>query len=203
MQADSDFVDYYSHLQVSPDCNERQLEIAYHYCAKLYHPDSGETANVDKFSEVIHAYKVLRDPEQRSQFDTRYFKEMGTPQPKDEELLSGSINEQDALDDADVHAKILLQLYKRRRENASDPGVLGWSLEESLRCSQNQFEFHIWYLRSKGFVQITEQGNIAITIEGVDSVIASSRAVKARLLIEDASDETYSSPDADLAEPSS
>ncbi len=201
MENDSDFVDYYGRLQVSHDCSERQLELAYHYFAKLYHPDSGETADVDKFNEVAEAYRVLRNSEKRSQFDKRFFEETGTRPPKIDVRLDGSIDARDALDDADVHAKILFQLYKRRRENPSEPGIVGWILEEGLGCSQSQFEFHTWYLRSKGLVQITEQGTIAITIEGVDHVIASSRAVEAKKLLigHSSADLPDQGPEADLA----
>lgn len=197
MQNESDFVDYYSQLQVDCDCDDRRLELAYHYFAKLYHPDSGETANVDKFSEVIQAYKVLRDPERRSEFDKRYYAVKGVPPPKAGDEAAGSINLRDALDDAEAHRRILMQLYKRRRESSADPGIPGWVLEEDLGCSQNHFEFLVWYLKSKGLVELTEQGTIAITIEGVDQVITTSREVKEKLLIEDGFTQAMSDPEPD------
>ena len=187
MQDDSDFVDYYSQLQVDYGCDERRLELAYHYYAKLYHPDSGETGNVEKFSEVIQAYKVLRDPEARAAFDERYIAEKGLPPQGDCAEETGTIDRRDALDDAEAHRRILLQLYKRRRECSDDPGIPGWVLEEDLGCSQNHFEFLTWYLKAKGLVEITGQGTLAITIEGVDQVIAQSRTSPEKLLIEDGS----------------
>ena len=192
MENDSNFVDYYGVLQTKHDCTQRQLEHAYHYFAKLYHPDSGESSDVEKFNEVTEAYRILRDPEKRAQFDKRYFRETGTRPRKVDTFLDDSLDTQEALDDADAHARILFQLYKRRREYPSDPGILGWTLKEGLGCSENQFDFHTWYLKSKGLVQITEQGTIAITIEGVDHVIASSRAVQEkRLFIEHSSADSY------------
>jgi curved DNA-binding protein len=44
-----------------------------------------------------------------------------------------------------------------------------------LNCSDEHFEFHTWYLKAKGFIEITEQGTLAITIQGVDHVIDISR----------------------------
>ena len=57
-------------------------------------------------------------------------------------------------------------------------------LQEILDCLEDNFEFHIWYLKSKGFIELTERGTLAITIEGVDHVISTSRTNFAeRLLI--------------------
>lgn len=175
LDSGQNFVDYYDLLQVDPGCDARILEIAYHYFAKMYHPDHVETADVDKFNEVVAAYRVLRDPDQRAEYDQFYTQQRGKPDfraPTDEEL---EIDESAALSDAEIHETILLQLYKRRREHATDPGVVGWLLQEKLGCNDDQFEFHIWYLKSKKFLEITEHSTLAITIEGVDHVISTSR----------------------------
>lgn len=175
LDSGQNFVDYYDLLQVDPGCDARILEIAYHYFAKMYHPDHVETADVDKFNEVVAAYRVLRDPDQRAEYDQLYTQQRGKPDfraPTDEEL---EIDESAALSDAEIHETILLQLYKRRREHATDPGVVGWLLQEKLGCNDDQFEFHIWYLKSKKFLEITEHSTLAITIEGVDHVISTSR----------------------------
>jgi curved DNA-binding protein len=74
-----------------------------------------------------------------------------------------------------VHARILLFLYKRRREHAQDAGVAGFYVQEMLNCSEEHFDFHVWYLKAKDFIEITEQGALAITIQGVDHVISMSR----------------------------
>jgi len=184
LETGHDFVDYYDLLQVDPGCDARILEIAYHYFAKMYHPDHVETADVDRFNDVVAAYRVLRDPEQRAEYDEKYAKHRGKPDfrtPIDDEL---EIDERSALSDAEIHETILLQLYKRRREHATDPGVVGWLLQEKLGCSDDQFEFHIWYLKSKKFLEVTEQSTLAITIDGVDHVISTSRSnSKEKLLI--------------------
>ena len=54
----------------------------------------------------------------------------------------------------------------------------------SVPCSEELFDFHLWYLREKGFIQTTERGTLTITIEGVDHVIATSRTIlKEKLMI--------------------
>ncbi|MFN2100515.1 J domain-containing protein [Altererythrobacter sp. MF3-039] len=184
-------VDYYDVLQVDPGCDARILELAYHHLAKIYHPDHVETSDVDKFNSVVEAYRVLRDPEKRAEYDKENgiaAKETPTPRsPIDPEL---QIDDKTALDDAEAHETILLHLYKRRREQPSDPGILGWLLQEALGCTDEQFEFHAWYLRSKGFIEVTEQTALAITIEGVDHIIATGRRNEERKLLTKHAEET-------------
>ncbi|GGD79613.1 J domain-containing protein [Croceicoccus mobilis] len=173
--------DYYEVLKVNPRCDARVLELAYHHFAKMYHPDNRETSDPRKFSEVIEAYRVLRDPQRRSEYDRRY--QAGEPRVAAAPDTSGIVDEETAISDGEVHAKILLTLYKRRRENGSDPGMIGWFIQEMLGCSQDIFDFHIWYLKSKGFIEVTEQGTIAVTVDGIDHVINTSKATQAETLM--------------------
>jgi len=175
MENGEPFVDYYEVLKVNPDCDARILELAYHYLAKMYHPDNLATADPDRFGEVIEAYRALKDPEKRAQYDVihaRSGKKPAFQPPTDMDL---AIDDKTAANDGDTHTRILLALYKRRRENALDPGVIGWFLQEMLGCSDDEFQFHIWYLKSKGFVEVTEHGTIAATVAGVDEVISTAR----------------------------
>jgi curved DNA-binding protein len=177
------FVDYYSILQVNPKCDAKILETAYRYLAKMYHPDHAETADVTKFNEVIEAYRVLRNPDQRAEYDLLYAehaREEWFEFPWSEEV---DTDDRSALNDADTHARILLFLYKRRRDHARDAGVVGFYVQEMLNCSDEHFDFHVWYLKAKGFIEMTEQGTLAITIEGVDHVISMSRTTAAEKLL--------------------
>ncbi len=184
MDSGQNTIDYYAVLKVNPDCDARILELAYHYFAKMYHPDNAATANPEKFSEIVEAYRALRDPERRAEYDRQHGitgaqSGQAFDLPNDGDT---ALDEKAALSDAEAHAKILLYLYKRRREHASDAGVIGWYVQDMLGCSDEHFEFHVWYLKSKGFVEVTEQGTIAATIAGVDHVIATSRAAAAEPL---------------------
>ncbi len=173
------FADYYQILQVDPNCDARGLEAAYHLLAKRYHPDHGDTGDVAKLTEVIEAYKTLKNPEKRAEYDLRYASATGFVFASDQDQLN---DERSALSDADAHERILLFLYKRRREQAQDAGVGRYYVHQILNCSEDLFEFHLWYLKEKGFIVTTEQGTLAITIEGVDHVISMSRtAMKERL----------------------
>lgn len=168
------FVDYYAALRVHPECDARTLEIAYRNLAKIYHPDHPETADVAKFNELIEAYRALKDHGKRLAYDVRYSAHTGFSFSAADTILA---EERAALSDADVHAETLMYLYKRRRERASDPGVGSYELQRVLDCSDEAFEFHAWYLKAKGLIEITEQGSLAITIAGVDHVISTSRSV--------------------------
>lgn len=177
------FVDYYRILQIDPNCGAKALEAAYRHWAKRYHPDHPETADFDKFNAVIEAYRILRNPEKRAEYDLRHAAHV--PRDPMADLAEGATGEESAvaLDDAEAHARILMLLYRKRRESALDAGVSDYLLQEMLGCTPEHFEFHRWYLRAKRFVEITEQGTLAITIEGIDHVISTSRIAKAEKLL--------------------
>ena len=183
MENGQDFVDYYALLQVDATCDAVMLEKAYRHFAQMYHPDHAETADVEKFQAIIAAYKVLRDPDQRAQYNREYKARRKTnffEFAKNEDIR---IDEQSAINDAEAHQTILFFLYKRRREHADDPGITGYFVQQLLNCSDESFEFHTWYLKSKGFIDITEEGKLAITIDGVDHVISTSRRHEAEKLL--------------------
>lgn len=167
------FVDFYSILHVHPQCDAKTLETAYRDLAKAYHPDHPETANTERFREVLRAYRAIRNPEDRARYDAEYSVHTGFSFDAPE---SDSESERVALSDGEAHTRTLLHLYKRRRENARDPGVGQYSLQQMLNCSDESFDFHIWYLKEKGFIEVTEEGTLAITILGVDHVISMSRS---------------------------
>lgn len=175
MTADHQFVDYYRILEVKPDCDAKNLEAAYRRLAKAYHPDHMETADVDKFNTVVQAYRLLRDASVRAEYDILYNENIPADDAASVMFDDVRIEEQAALTDAEAHEKILMKLYKKRRENAQNPGVLAFYIQEYLNCSDEIFEFHAWYLKAKGFVERTEQNELAITVEGIDHVIAMSR----------------------------
>lgn len=192
MDSEDEFVDYYGLLQVTPTCDAPMLEKAYRHFASIYHPDHAETADVGKFQEIIDAYQVLRDPIKRADYDKVYRLNKGDPESAaafKPDIGIGGIGEKSALADAEDHEKILLALYKRRREQAGDAGVIGYHIQDMLKCSDESYDFHVWYLKSKGFIEVTEQGTLAITIEGVDHVISMSRHAEEQKLLSARRDE--------------
>lgn len=132
MDRESGFVDYYDLLQVDHDCEPRILELAYHYFAKMYHPDNSDTHDASRFHEIVEAYRLLKDPEKRAEYDRSYATEK-SESPRSFSLNSDiGIDEETTINDAKIQSNILLRLYKRRRENTSDAGIVGWLLQEKL-----------------------------------------------------------------------
>jgi len=177
------FVDYYDLLQVHPASDAKALEAGYHRLAKMYHPDHTGSPDTGKFSELSEAYKVLRSRTKRAKYDRAYFQHFPERLSKSAPEQQSNLDEGPALEDAEAHARILEYLYRKRRENAQNAGVVGFYLQDMLQCSDEHFDFHKWYLKEKGFIVLTEQGTLAITIQGVDHVIATSRTEKAERLL--------------------
>lgn len=183
MENGREFVDFYALLKVDPSCDAKMLEKAYRHFAQLYHPDHPETADVEMFQALNEAYRILRDPEKRVEYDQQHRIHRPAAYTAEAKPEDTSIDQRGALDDAEAHEKMLAFLYKRRREHAEDPGVIRYFVQQHLDCSDESFDFHVWYLKSKGYVDVTEHGTLAITVEGVDHVIGMSRsAEEARIL---------------------
>jgi molecular chaperone DnaJ len=63
-------VDHYQVLGVGQDASAEDIKKAYRKLARALHPDvNREDGAEEKFKQVTHAYEVLSDPEQRSNYD--------------------------------------------------------------------------------------------------------------------------------------
>jgi hypothetical protein len=69
-------------------------------------------------------------------------------------------------------------LYTTRRRDAGNAGVGIFQMEKLLGVPEKYLEFHIWYLREKGWIQRVENGGFAITVSGVDAVIENDLPLK-------------------------
>ena len=70
--------------------------------------------------------------------------------------------------DVDIQNKLLSIFYIRRRQNLASPGLGDLTLERLLGCPVEHLQFHLWYLKEKGWIRKTDSGMFAITVEGVD-----------------------------------
>jgi curved DNA-binding protein len=168
MSDTDEFTDYYEVLQVDAHCDIKMIESAYRHLAKIYHPDHEKTADVERFSAVIDAYNTLKFPRKRAEYDLLYQRHKKNPAAPPEPIVSSET----ALSDAALQRNILMYLYKSRRENFHAEGVGPFTLQDHFGCSDENFAFHVWYLKSKAFLEVTEHGTLAITADGVDHVIA-------------------------------
>lgn len=65
-----EFKDYYAALGVTPEAELKDIKAAYRKLARQYHPDVSDHADAEKkFKEVAEAWKVLKDPEKRAEYD--------------------------------------------------------------------------------------------------------------------------------------
>jgi curved DNA-binding protein CbpA len=160
----SKFIDYYEILEISPNANSGTIERMYRYFAQRYHPDNQDTGDRLRFDAVLEAHEALRDPVKRAQYDIQY-KDRSDLRWK----LAKEAGDSKGIErDGDIQNQLLAILYVKRRQNISDPGVGDLELERLLGCPAEHLKFHLWYLKEKRWIVKTEEGMLAITVEGVD-----------------------------------
>jgi hypothetical protein len=134
---------------------------------RRYHPDNQDTGNPEKFTRIVKAHKILSDPETRAAYDVSYEDNRATTV----KLFEETTNPDGYEGDKRVCEGILSVLYVSRRRDAERCGLGIVQLERLLACPAKHLEFHIWYLKEKGWVQRLENGMFAITAAGVDRVM--------------------------------
>lgn len=160
----SKFIDHYEILEISPNANSGTIDRMFRYLAQRFHPDNQETGDRLRFELVVEAHDILRDPVKRAQYDIAYQEQSGVRWKLAEEASDGKAIGRDV----DIQKKLLSVLYVKLRQSISDPGVGSLDLERLLGCPAEHLEFHVWYLKEKGWIRKTENGLLAITVEGVD-----------------------------------
>jgi hypothetical protein len=142
------------------------IERVYRLFAKRYHPDNSATGNADKFRIITEAFHLLSDPEKRASYDAKY--EEG--RIRQYKSLSNISPSEGFESDEKLRHQILSIMYIEKRREPSEPGVGLWSLEKLLGWPEKILEFHIWYLKEKGWIQLSESGGYSITANGVDVI---------------------------------
>ena len=158
------FTDCYEILEISPNANSETIERIFRYLALRYHPDNQETGDQFRFSEIVDAHNTLKDPVKRAEYDLRHKDHSGDRWKLTEEASNTKGIKQDVV----IQEKLLSILYVKRRQDISDPGIGDHELERLSGCPREHLEFHLWYLKQKGWIEKLENGMLAITVEGVD-----------------------------------
>ncbi|TPK73048.1 J domain-containing protein [Mesorhizobium sp. B2-3-3] len=174
------FIDYYEILEISPNANSETLERVFRYFAMRYHPDNQDTGDEARFSEIVEAHNILKDPVKRAQYDIKYKDHLKLRR----ELIEETGNNKGIERDVVIQAKLLSLLYVKRRQDVNDPGIGDTELERLSGCPREHLEFHLWYLKAKGWIGRVENGTFAITVEGIDRANAEHRREPAIRLLD-------------------
>ena len=161
--AAAEFIDYYEILEINPKANSETIERMFRYFAQRYHPDNPQTGDRSRFDVIVEAHNMLKDPVKRAQYDINFHIRSSA-----RSKLVDEVNGTKIWQDVDLQKKLLSLLYVQCRQNVRDPGIDYLELERLTRCPAEHLEFHLWYLREKGWVKRTESGRLAITVEGID-----------------------------------
>ena len=160
------FIDYYELLQVSPNADGDTIQRVFRHLAKKYHPDHQRTPDDDRFRRLVEAHKVLTDPEARAGYDAKYQEYWN----RKWRLVSESGNGAAFNQDRETRERMLSLFYVQRRRSMASPGLGEYEVARLLRTPVELVEFHIWFLRSKGWLERLESGMLAISAAGVDQV---------------------------------
>ncbi|MER9303201.1 DnaJ domain-containing protein [Mesorhizobium sp. M0293] len=173
--------DYYEILEISPNANSETIERVFRYFAMRYHPDNRDTGDEARFSEIVEAHNILKDPVKRAQYDIRHKDHANFRRELAEEATNTKGFEKDVV----IQARVLSLLYVKRRQDVNNPGIGDTELERLSGCPREHLEFHLWYMKAKGWIGRVENGTIAITVEGIDRAISEDTGPTIRLLERD------------------
>jgi len=163
---DSDFVDYYELLQISPNAELETIHRVFKMLATRYHPDNTETGDLNRFLLLNQAYETLCDANLRSSYNAVYedhkIQPIGLFETKEFSIgVDGEANRR---------MGILCLLYNRRRSNPDDPGLSLLEFEAMMSFAREHLMFTMWYLKEQGLLRTDENSDFVITGAGVDYV---------------------------------
>jgi len=163
---DTGFVDYYELLQLSPNADTDTVERVFRHLAKKLHPDNREPADPERFRLVVEAHQILSDPKARAGYDVKYQDYWNRKWKIASEAGDGTAFG----DDRETRESLLSILYVQRRRNPKNPGLGDYEMARLLGKPYELVEFHLWYLKSKGWVERLDTGMLAISALGVDQI---------------------------------
>jgi hypothetical protein len=170
------FEDHYETLQLSPNADGETISRVYRMLVKRYHPDNSETANEQKFNQVVAAYRVLSDTDKRAAYDVAYEQNRAAVLQIFEDASTADSFEGDRR----IFDGILSLLYTARRRDPARGGMGVIQIERLLGCPAEHLEFHTWYLEEKNWIVRLSNGQLAITATGIDQMIEQNSLVLRR-----------------------
>jgi curved DNA-binding protein CbpA len=171
--------DLYEILEVSPTASQETIERMFRYLAQRYHPDR-ETGDAERFDQIAKAYGTLKDPESRAAYDARHKTNLDYHWSLVEEAGDGDNFDNDSM----IQERVLSVLYTKRKREPHEPGLGAVQLARVTGCPHEILDFHLWYLRDKGWIMRMENGAVAITAEGVDRSLRHRSSREQKLIAE-------------------
>lgn len=173
------FVNFYELMGLKPSASQDAIALRFRSLARRFHPDNSSTGNRTRFEAILRANDILRDRARRAQYHRENPQDLPPFLPEAEEpaeaLSALDLAEEEAFvdglgidRDVSIQNNLLTMLYLQRRRNTKEPGIGNAELERLSGCPHEHLEFHIWYLREKGWIAQAEDGRFAITVDGVD-----------------------------------
>jgi curved DNA-binding protein CbpA len=151
----------------------------FRYLAQRYHPDREGTGDAERFDQVVKAYGTLKETESRAAYDSRHKTNLDYQWSLVEEAGDEDNFEKDSV----IQERVLSVLYTKRKRDPREPGLGAMQLGRLTGCPHEMLEFHLWYLRDKGWIMRMEDGSVAITADGVDESLARHRVGGTQKLI--------------------
>jgi len=164
--SENGFVDYYELLQLSSSADTDTIDRVFRHLAKKLHPDNKESGDPDRFRLIVEAHRTLSNPETRAGYDVTYQDYWNRKWKLASEASSGTAFG----DDRETRESLLSLLYVQRRRNTRHPGMSDYDMARLLGKAFELVEFHVWYLKAKGWVERLDTGQLAISAVGVDQV---------------------------------
>jgi curved DNA-binding protein CbpA len=160
------FIDYYELLQLSSNADDDTIQRVFRHLAKKYHPDQGGSSDDERFRRLVEAHRVLSDPEARAGYDAAYQEYWN----RKWRLVSEAGSSASFSEDREMRERMLSLFYVQRRRSMALPGLGEYEIARLLRTPVELVEFHLWYLRAKGWIERLDSGMLAISAAGVDQV---------------------------------
>jgi curved DNA-binding protein len=113
-------MDFYNRLGIEKTASQEEIKKAYRKMASVHHPDKGGDTKL--FQEIEEAYRILSDPEKRSQYDN--------PQPQHFNNFPGGFG---MFTDSNNPFDIFEQIFRQSNQNQSPTfrTVVSISLEDA------------------------------------------------------------------------
>jgi curved DNA-binding protein CbpA len=164
---ETEIPDYYELLEISPQATHETIHRVYRYMAARYHPDIVGTGNLEKFTQLTSAYRVLSDPNRKSEYDAQ----RATRQPTIQNPMSSTVDFMDQADgDLNRRLAVLAILYYRRRMYPNSPEVSLTEIEQRMGFPRDYLDFTTWYLAKKRYITRADNSDFTLTVEGVDFI---------------------------------